>query len=153
MEMTLRYDPDSYQLTGSAGSLELHPDDKLAQQFLMLIEGHCQGNVSAAAQKYGYCRERYYQLRRTFYAGGLAALLPKKTGPKTKHRRTDEVVRQVLRYFFLDPDTTVQVVTQKLRQTHFPISLRSVQRIAADWGLQKKSSMPTTPRGESLQLS
>lgn len=153
MEMTFCYDPVAHQLSGSAGSLTINPDDKLAHQFLMLIEGHCQGNVSAVAQKYGYCRERYYQLRRSFQAGGLAALLPKKTGPKSNYRRTGEAVRQVLRHFFLDPDTTAQVVTQKLRQTHFPISLRSVQRIIAEWGLQKKGSMPTTRIGGRLQLN
>jgi hypothetical protein len=31
------------------------------------------------------------------------------------------------------------VVAQKLRQTQFQISLRSVQRIIADYGLQKKT--------------
>lgn len=140
METTLCYDAERHQLTGPAGSLSLDPNDKLAHQFLMLLEGHClQANVSAVAKRYGYCRARYYQLQRTFQAGGLAALLPKKTGPQSNYRRTDEAVRQVLRHFFLDPDTTAQVVTQKLRQTGFRISLRSVQRIMAQWGFQKKA--------------
>jgi hypothetical protein len=37
------------------------------------------------------------------------------------------------------------VVVQKLRQTHFPISLRSVRRIIADFGLQKKTLSPQPP--------
>jgi transposase len=150
METTLRYDLERHQLTGPAGSLALDPSDKLAHQFLMLLEGHClQANVSAVAKRYGYCRARYYQLQRAFQAGGLAALLPKKTGPKSNYRRTEEAVRQVLRHFFLDPDTTALVVTQKLRQTHFPISLRSVQRIIAEWGLQKKTLCQQPPTGAS----
>ena len=54
-------------------------------------------------------------------------------------RRTEQVVRQVLRYIFLDTDASADVVVQKLRQTHFSISLRSVRRIIADYGLQKKT--------------
>jgi hypothetical protein len=38
---------------------------------------------------------------------------------------------------FPNPDASAEVITQKLRQTQFPISLRSVQRAIADLGLQK----------------
>jgi hypothetical protein len=109
----------------------------------MLVEGEClDDNVAAIAQKYGYCRQRYYQILHAFQQGGLPALQPQKTGPKSNYRRTDQTVRQVLRYRFLDPDASPQVVAQKLRQTHFQISLRSVQRIIADYGLQKKTLPP-----------
>jgi transposase len=142
-QKTWCYDPQCHQFTGPGGTLSLDPTDKLAHQFLMLVEGQCQqASISAVAQRYGYTRQRYYQLFRAFQAGGLAALLPKKTGPKTNYRRTEEATRQVLRHCFLDPEASAQVVTQKLRQTHFPISLRSVQRIFADWGLQKKTLCP-----------
>jgi hypothetical protein len=106
----------------------------------MLVEGEClEKNISAVAQKHGYCRQRYYQLLERFKAGGLSALEFLKTGPKSNYRRTDQVVRQVLRYRFLDPDASAEVITQKLRQTHFPISQRSVHRVIADYGLQKKT--------------
>jgi hypothetical protein len=93
----------------------------------------------AVAHKYGYCRQRYYQLLHAFKQGGLPALQPKKTGPKTHYRRTDEAVRQILRHLFLDPEASAQVVAQKLRQTHWTISIRSVRRVIADYGLQKKT--------------
>jgi len=109
----------------------------------MLVEGQClQGNIVAVSAKYGYCRQRYYQLLEAFNAGGLPALQTHKTGPKTNYRRTEPVVRQVLRYLFLDPEASAAVVVQKLRQTQFPISLRSVRRIIADYGLQKKTLSP-----------
>jgi transposase len=113
----------------------------------MLVEGEClEANIAAVAKKYGYCRQRYYQLLDAYQQGGLAALVPQKTGPKSNYRRTDQAVRQVLRYLFLDPDASPEVIAQKLRQTHFQISLRSVQRIIADYGLQKKTLPPQPPK-------
>ena len=137
---TLEFNPDSDQLTGPAGFLPIAPDDALARRFLMLLEGQClEQNIVAVAKKYGFCRQRYYQLLDAFQQGGVPALLPKKTGPKSNYRRTDEAVRQVLRHLFLDPDASADVVAQKLRQTHLAISRRSVQRVIAEYGLQKKT--------------
>ena len=147
MKTTLQFNPASHQLTGPAGSLAIAPDDAAAHRFLMLLDGQClQVNTVTVAKKYGYCRQRYYQLLGAFQNGGLPALQPKKTGPKSNYRRTEQVVRQVLRYIFLDTDASAEVVVQKLRQTHFSIILRSVRRIIADYGLQKK-----TLRTESVQ--
>lgn len=146
MSTTLHFDPSADQLTGPAGALPISPEDALARRFLMLLEGQClEQNIAAVAQKYGFCRQRYYQLLAAFQQGGVPALQPKKTGPKSNYRRTDEAVRQVLRYLFLDPDASPEVVAQRLRQSHHPISIRSVQRVIADYGLQKKT-LRTQPR-------
>jgi transposase len=140
MNSMLLFDPASHQLTGPTGSLDIAPQDWLARRFLMLLEGQClHQNKTEVAEKYGLSRPRYYQLLDAFRQGGLTALQPQKTGPKSNYRRTDQAVRQVLRHLFLDPDASAQVVAQKLRQTQFSISLRSVQRIIADYGLQKKT--------------
>jgi hypothetical protein len=106
----------------------------------MLVEGQClEAQVGSVAQKYGYCRQRYYQILTTFKEGGLTALAPKKSGPKSNYRRTAQAERQILLHRFLDPDASLEVITQKLRQTHFSISLRSVERVIADYGVQKKT--------------
>jgi len=148
MNANLQFDPATHQLTGPAGSLPIPLTDQQAHRFLMLLEGQClQANICAIAQRYGYCRQRYYQLLKDFTHGGLPALLPRKTGPQAPYRRTTQAVRQVLRYLFLDSEASPAVIAQKLRQTHFPISLRSVHRIIADYGLQKKTlrSEPQKP--------
>jgi len=140
MNATLSFDPDTHQVNGPAGALPMASNDDQARRFLMLLEGQClKENILTVAQHYGFSRQRYYQLLEAYKTGGLAALQPQKTGPKSNYRRTDQVVRQVLRYLFLDPDASPEVITQKLQQTHFPISLRSVHRIIADYGLQKKT--------------
>jgi transposase len=140
MNPTLQFDPTSHQLTGPTGSLPIPASDELARRFLMLVEGQCmQDHIAAVAQKYDYSRQRYYQLLDLFNQGGLSALEPKKTGPKSNYRRTDEVVRQILRHRFLDPDVSAEVIAQKLRQTDFAISVRSIERVIADFGVQKKT--------------
>ena len=55
-------------------------------------------------------------------------------------------MRQVLRYRFLDPDSSPEVIAQKLRQREFPISDRSVSRIIADYGIQKKKLHTLNPK-------
>ena len=143
MHTVLQFDPKTHQLTGPTGALPIADSDPLAARFLMLVEGEClDGNIAAIARKYGYCRQRYYQILHAFQQGGLPALQPHKTGPKSNYRRTDQAVRQVLRHRFLDPEASPEVITQKLRQTHFPISQRSVQRVIADYGLQKETLRP-----------
>jgi transposase len=140
MPDNLKFDLNTHQVIGPAGALPVAASDEQAHRFLMLLEGEClESNISAVAQRYGLSRPRYYQLLEQYTKGGLLALVPQKTGPKSNYRRTDQAVRQVLRYRFLDPAASPEVIAQKLRQTQFPISQRSVNRIIADYGVQKKT--------------
>lgn len=140
---TLQFDPQSQLLKGPAGSLSVPPTDEQARRFLMLVEGQClQTQVADTAKKYGFCRQRYYQILADYQQGGLPALQPRKTGPKSNYRRTDQLVRQILRHRFLDPAVSPAVIVQKLRQTGLALSLRSVERVIADYGLQKKTLRP-----------
>jgi hypothetical protein len=109
----------------------------------MLIEGECEGlGPGKAAQKYDFTRQRYYQILATFLAEGAEGLRLQSPGPKTDYRRTDQVVRLVIRCRFLDPDSSPAVIAQKIRQQRHPISQRSIERIIADYGLQKKTLQP-----------
>jgi transposase len=104
----------------------------------MLIEGQCEGfGAMDAAVKYGLSRPRYYQLLKLFHEQGTTGLRSQKRGPKGPSVRTEEVVRQVIRHRFLDPDASTDVIAQKLRQTGYAVSTRSVERIIEQAGLQK----------------
>jgi hypothetical protein len=111
----------------------------------MLIEGECEGlGPLQAAAKFGFSKQRYFQLRTAFAEHGAAALQSLKRGPKTHYRRTAEVVRQVIRHRFLDSEASPEVIAQKLCQSGWEISIRSVQRVIEEYGLQKKTlSVPT----------
>jgi len=139
------FDADKSILAGPHGSLPVPTDDEVTRKLAMLIDGQCMGlSAEAAAEKYGYSRPRYFQLLKAFKSGGAGALKSRKRGPKTNYRRTDEVIRQVIRHRFLDPDASVEVIAQKLQQVGLTISIRSVRRIIEGFGLQKKTLRQST---------
>ena len=130
-------------LTGPAGSLAIPADDEITLKLAMIFEGQCEGiGATQAAVKFGYSKARYFQLLHLLQDHGALALRSQPTGPKSNYRRTDDVVRQVIRHRFLDPDASPEVIAQKLRQTQHSLSIRSVQRVIADYGLQKKTLRP-----------
>jgi len=136
----LRQEDGRFLLEGAAGALPVACDDEVTLKLAMLFEGQCEGlGPTQAARKYGYTRQRYFQLLHRFQEHGAEGLKSLKRGPKTHYRRTDEVVRQVIRHRFLDPDASAEVIAQKIRQCGMPISIRSVQRIFQEYGLQKKT--------------
>ncbi len=133
-------DFESHALVGKSGTLRVLDNDEITRKLSMLIEGECEGlGPLRAADKYGYSKQRYFQLRKDYLEQGALALQSEKRGPKTNYRRTVEVVRQVIRHRFLDPDASPEVIAQKLRQTELQISTRSVQRVIEEYGLQKKT--------------
>lgn len=144
----MQFDSQSQEFVGEHGNLSVVAEDEVALKLAMLLEGQCEGlGPSQAACKYGYTKQRYFQLLHAYQEAGSAALLSKPRGPKRNYRRTDELVRQVIRHRFLDPEASAEVIAQKLRQTEFAISTRSVERVIADYGLQKKTlRMPLSKR-------
>src|SRR5262249_58670143 len=54
-------------IVGPAGELLIPAHDELTLRLLMLIEGECEAHdIAATAAKYGFSRQRYYQLLRLF---------------------------------------------------------------------------------------
>ena len=134
------FDVKKHVLSGPFGQLEIPEDDEIAHKFLMLQEGECEGlGPLRAADKFGFSKQRYFQLRTAFIKRGTRALENQKRGPRTHYRRTAELERQVIRHRYLDPDASPQVIAQKLVQGGFAISIRSVERVLAEYGLQKKT--------------
>jgi hypothetical protein len=140
-----RFDPTRHRLIGPDGELTVPRDDEVTRKLAMLIEGECQGlGPLRAARKFKYSKQRYFQLRHAFEEGGALALQSRKRGPQRPYRRTDEAVRQIIRHRFLDPDASVAVIAQKLTQAGWPVSVRSVERVIEQFGLQKKT-LPLSP--------
>jgi transposase len=136
----MHFNLQSHALIGSKGSLPVSQRDEISLKLMMLVEGECEGlGPTKAARKFGFSKQRYYQLRDAYRREGAEALQSKRRGPKSNYRRTDELVRQVIRHRFLDPEVSPDVIAQKLRQTGFEISTRSVERVIAEYGLQKKT--------------
>lgn len=137
----VKFNLKQHALVGDSGKLIVPADDEVTRKLAMLIEGECEGlGPIAASKKYDFSKQRYFQLRQILVEDGASALLSQKRGPKSHYRRTGELVRQVIRHRFLDPDATVEVIAQKLRQAGFEISTRSVERVIEEFGLQKKTT-------------
>lgn len=144
----MRFDAKANRLVGEHGSLPIAASDEVTRKLLMLMEGECQEiGPLKAAQKFGYTKQRYFQLREIYLREGSQGLLSKVRGPKGNSRRTDEVMRQIIRHRFLDPQASADVIAQKLRQAGFTISTRSVERAIAHYGLQKKTLSLPSSRG------
>lgn len=141
------FDLQAHSLVGEQGSLDVDANDEITSKLAMLIEGECEGlGPSQAAQKYGFSKQRYFQLRDAYHKQGALGLQSKPRGPKTNYRRSSELVRQVIRHRFLDPKASADVIAQKLRQSGLTVSTRSVERVIAEFGLQKKTlSMSSEP--------
>ena len=132
-------------LTGEKGNIIVDFEDEVLLKLGMLYEGECEGiGASRAAEKFGYSRQRYYQLLDLLKKNGLFALKSKKTGPQANYRRHDEVLRQIIRHRFLDPNASAEVIAQKMTQCGFLISDRSVHRVISQFGLQKKNCTSAT---------
>ena len=99
----LEFFDSSAKLLGPSGSILLPDDDEISRKLAMLFEGQCEGlGPTQAARKFGYSKQRYFQLLELFASQGALALQSKLRGPKTNYRRTDEMVRQIIRHRFLD---------------------------------------------------
>ncbi len=137
---------DKLTLIGPKGKIPLQCDDEILRKLSMLFEGECEGlGVSKASEKYGFSRQRYYQLLNNLKKEGALALRSKKTGPRSNYRRTSEVVRQIIRHRFLDPDASAKVIAQKFNQSGYQVSIRSIERVISEYGLQKKT-LSLSPR-------
>ena len=135
----ITYDSEKNRLVGPSGSFSIPGGDSAIRKLLMLIEGECVSAPIKAAKKFGFTRQYYFALRKDFRKLGLPALINEPRGPKTNYRRSQEVTCQAIRHRFLDPEASSEVIAQKLKQCGFEISKRSVDRIIAEFGLQKKT--------------
>lgn len=142
-----QFDLERQALVGVGGLLSVRADDEITRKLSMLIEGECEGlGPIEAAKKFGFSKQRYFQLRAAFAEVGAQSLQSQRRGPKTHYRRTAEVVRQVIRHRFLDAEASAEVIAQKLCQSDWEISIRSVQRVIEEFGLQKKT-LSMSPEG------
>jgi len=129
-----------FEFIGTVGTLPIKPDDNAARKLAMILDVKCNGSgPTKAAEKFGYTKQRYFQVLNDYEKGGIIALIDKKVGPKGNYIRTDTLENQIIRYRFLDPDASPGVISQKLNQDGYKISKRSVERTITKYGLQKKT--------------
>ena len=66
-----QFDLEKQALVGAGGLLSVPAEDEITRKLSMLIEGECEGlGPLEAARKFGFSKQRYFQLRSAFAAQG-----------------------------------------------------------------------------------
>ena len=104
--------------------------DVVQVKYEMLRRVRIEGTpVSHAAQAFGLSRVSYYKAKETFDAGGIAALVPEKPGPRSAHKMSTEVMTFVGEKRVENPKVTAQelaVLIEKRFRIH--VHPRSIER-------------------------
>lgn len=109
------------------------PRDLVQVKYEMLRHVRVDGlPVSHSAARFGLSRPAYYQAQKSFEAGGLPALLPKKPGPRQPHKLTEEVVEAIHEALVVEPQLRAWQLVQ-LVEARFGLTVhrRSIERALA----------------------
>jgi transposase len=99
------------RFSGPGGARVVSDEDEICRRLAMLMVGQCEGKgATQAAKEFHFSRQHYYQLLEAFEAQGALGLAPEARGPKTDYRRTEQMVRLVIRHRFLDAEASAEVM-------------------------------------------
>jgi len=66
------------------------PKDLLQVKYEMIrVVTQKEKSITAASESFGFSRPSFYEVRKLFLKEGIMGLLPKKTGPKHRHKLTE----------------------------------------------------------------
>ena len=69
------------------------PNDLIQVKYEMLRRVKREGlSVNKASDNFGFSRVAFYHIKKNFDKDGLCGLMPKKRGPRTKHKMGEEIV-------------------------------------------------------------
>jgi len=89
------------------------------------------GNVSKACEIMGYHRDTFYEVRRAFQVGGVAALVEQRRGPRNPHpnRVAPQVEEAILALSLESPTYGAQRVANELRLRDINVSPTGVRGV------------------------
>lgn len=98
------------------------------------------GNVSKACRIMGYHRDTFYEVRRAFQVGGVAALVEEKRGPRHPHpnRVAPEVEEKILDYALSFPTHGPQRVSNELRLAGTEVGPSGVRGVWSRHGIETR---------------
>ncbi|MCP1727349.1 transposase InsO family protein [Natronospira proteinivora] len=89
------------------------------------------GNVSKACKIMGYHRDTFYEVKKAFKVGGVAALVEERWGPKNPHpnRVSEEIENEILDFCLKQPTYGSQRVANELRLRGIEVSPSGVRGV------------------------
>jgi transposase len=92
-ERSLNPRPEAVRDPAFAGSEFLDARDMVQVKYEMVRKVRVEGDaVSRSAAQFGFSRPSFYEAAAAIDAGGLAALVPARPGPRRAHKMSEEVV-------------------------------------------------------------
>jgi transposase len=126
------------------------PADLLQVKYEMVRRVEVEGMpVAAAARAFGFARQSAYNARAALAAGGLAALIPGKPGPRDGHKLTGPVLDHLETLLGQDPQLTGSELAAQVAQrfgirVHPRSVRRALDRRAA--GREAQAAGPAAPK-------
>ena len=86
--------------------------------------------VTRAAEEYGFSRPTYYQARAGFDEAGIAGLVPKKPGPRGRHKLSEKVMAFLERQLIPGQPIRARELAKLVRQEfHLKLHPRTIERV------------------------
>lgn len=122
--------PDSVADELFAGSDFFDPHDIVQVKYEMLRRVRVDGyTVKLAAECFGFSRTSFYHAQDAFGLGGLGALVPKKRGPRSAHKLSNDVLDFL--EAVMDSDPSADLVTAVRKKFGKSVHHRSIERALA----------------------
>ena len=87
-------------------------------------------SVTAVAEEYGFSRPTYYQARASFAGAGIAGLVPKKRGPRRRHKLGGEVLAFLERRLVPGQPIRARELAKRVRQKFkLDVHPRTIERV------------------------
>jgi len=110
------------------------PRDLLQVKYEMIRKVTTEGEpVVQAAQEFGFSRPSFYLAQTAFAKEGFPGLIPKKRGPRTRYKLTDEVVKFIKKVQTENTSLRPKDLVSRV-QAHFGMRVhqRSIERALGD---------------------
>ena len=132
-ERSLNPRPEAVSDEGFASSEFLDARDLVQVKYEMVRRVRVEGDaVSRSAAAFGFSRPSFYEAAAAVDAGGLAALVPARPGPRRAHKLTAEVVAYARDMLAADPVLrSVDLAAAIGQQFGVTVHPRSVERALA----------------------
>jgi len=141
LNVNVQVKDDTLVLTDCSGkTITFSKEQTVQKKVSMIALGElCGLPKRQLATSFGFkTRKSYYDSRNAVLTGAPQDLLPKRTGPHTRSKRTKEVETLIIRTRF-ETAGNMYEIADALTELGFPVSARLVGLVLADYGLAKKN--------------
>jgi transposase len=146
-------DPEQVKVDRFAADPFFDPEDRAQVKYEMLRQREVDGAaLEVSCREFGFTRESYRHLLERFRCEGMGGLFERKRGRKNPLKANDEVRRWLRHEHARDPSLGPEELARRCdEQTGVQVSRRTVYRVLADVGAEKKKrrskAKPRPPRG------